>query len=187
MRLDLSILSSPEVRPRLIIGSLSSIVVLLVAFLLLTPRSSFAQLAPIDRADVAWLPAANALLNGASAISLLAGYWFIRRRQISRHRICMLAAFSLSTLFLISYVFYHAIAGSIQFSGVGWIRPVYYIILTSHIVLAIFILPLVLTTLYRAWREKFLLHRRVARWTLPIWLYVSVSGVVVYLLLYQAP
>ena len=187
MRLDLSNLLSPEVRPRLIIGSLSSLVVLSVAFLLLTPRTSFAQLVPIDRADVAWLPTANAFLNGASAISLLVGYWFIRRRQISQHRICMVVAFSLSALFLLSYLIYHSLSGPTQFSGDGWIRAVYRTILISHIVLAIIIFPLALTTLYRAWREKFIQHRHIARWTLPIWLYVSFSGVVVYLLLYHMP
>lgn len=187
MRLDLTILRSPEARPHLIIGSLSSLVALLVALLLLAPRNSFTQLVSPDRADIAWLPAANAMLNASSAICLLVGFCFIRRRQIRLHRTCMLAAFSLSVLFLLSYLFYHALSGPTQFNGVGWIRSVYHAILISHIVLAIFVLPLALTTLYRAWREKFFRHRHIARWTLPIWLYVSISGVVVYLLLYHFP
>ena len=185
MRLDFSYLRSPDTRPRLIIGLLSSVVVLLVALILFSPRGSFSQLTPFDRADVSWLPAANAGLNAASAVSLLAGFGFIRRRQMKRHRFCMVLAFALSTMFLLSYVLYHSISGPTQFSGQGWIRPVYHFILISHIALAILVLPLSLTTLYRAWRTRFTRHRRIARWTLPIWLYVSFSGVVVYLLLYH--
>lgn len=187
MRLDLAILRSPEARPSLIIGSLSSLLVLLVAFLLLTPRDTIAQIVPFERANLAWLPATNAVLNASSAISLLVGFYFIRRRQIRRHRICMITAFSLSALFFLSYLIYHALTGPTRFSGQGWIRPFYYTVLISHVVLAIIVLPLALTTLYRAWRRKFFRHRRIARWTLPIWLYVSVSGVVVYLLLYHLP
>ena len=97
----------------------------------------------------------------------------------------MVTAFGVSTLFLISYLAYHAQAGSVRFAGQGWIRPVYFVLLVSHIVLAATIVPLALTTLYRAWSERFDRHRRIARWTLPIWLYVSVTGVLVYWLLYQ--
>ena len=134
---------------------------------------------------VADLPALNASLNAASAVFLALGYRNIRRRNIGAHRACMLAAFAFSTLFLISYVVYHAHIGSKPFPHTGWIRPVYYTILVTHVTLAATILPLALVTLYRAWRERFDRHRRIARWTLPIWLYVSVTGVVVYWMLYR--
>lgn len=112
------------------------------------------------------------------------GYISIRRRDVTAHKACMIAAFGVSTLFLISYVTYHVHVGSVRFTGTGWIRPVYFTILISHIVLAAAVLPLALVTLYRAARGRFEAHRRIARWTLPIWLYVSVTGVVVYLMLY---
>ena len=130
-------------------------------------------------------PALNAALNGAAAVLLTAGYSFIRRRNIKAHRACMVTAFLTSTAFLISYAIYHARVGSVPFQGHGWIRPVYFFILTTHIVLAAAIVPLALVTLSRALREQFDRHRRIARWTLPIWLYVSVTGVVVYFLLYH--
>lgn len=110
----------------------------------------------------------------------------IRSRRIRAHRLCMGAAFGLSTAFLISYVVYHLDVGSVRFTGQGWIRPVYFMLLISHIVLAAAILPLALITLARALRERFDAHRRIARWTLPLWLYVSVTGVVIYWLLYHA-
>ena len=130
-------------------------------------------------------PALNATLNGAAAILLTAGYSFIRQRKIAAHRACMVAAFLTSTAFLISYLIYHARVGSVPFQGHGWIRPVYFFILTTHIVLAAAIVPLALVTLSRALREQFDRHRRIARWTFPIWLYVSVTGVVIYFLLYH--
>jgi putative membrane protein len=130
-------------------------------------------------------PALNASLNAASAVLLLSGYRFIRRRNVTEHRICMVSAFIVSTAFLISYLIYHARVGSVPFQGRGWIRPVYFFILITHIVLAATILPLALVTLSRALREQFDRHKRIARWTLPIWLYVSVSGVVIYFLLYH--
>jgi putative membrane protein len=167
------------------IGGLSLLVALVVAGLLLIPPGQFLQILPWQRADVVWLPHLNAGLNGTNVILLTAAYRFIRRRQVRRHRFCMLAAFGLSAFFLVSYVVYHAVAGATQFSGAGWSRSLYLAILVSHIVLAILVLPLVLTTLYRAWQGTFAQHRRLARWTLPIWLYVSGSGVVVYWLLYQ--
>jgi putative membrane protein len=169
-----------------LIGSLSLFVVLLVGFLLLiAPRSTFLPFLSIKKTDVAWLPGLNATLNGASALLLSAGYYFIQQRQVRQHRFCMVAAFSLSATFLLSYVVYHAVAGSTRFSGPDWLRPIYLTILVSHIILATLVIPLVLTTLYRAWWRKFVDHRRLARWTFPIWLYVSASGVVVYLLLYH--
>jgi uncharacterized membrane protein YozB (DUF420 family) len=132
-----------------------------------------------------WLPALNAGLNATSALLLAIGYAFIRGGRVQAHRACMLAACAVSALFLASYLTYHAQVGSVHFSGHGWIRPVYFTILISHTVLAAAIVPLALITLWRAWRERFGAHRRIARWTLPIWMYVSVTGVVVYLMLYQ--
>lgn len=131
------------------------------------------------------LPALNASLNATSALLLLAGYYFIRNRRITAHKTCMVAAFVVSALFLISYLYYHAHHGSTPFPGQGWVRPVYFVILITHIILAAAVLPLALVTLYRAWQEQFDRHRRIARWTLPLWLYVSVTGVVIYWMLYQ--
>ena len=109
----------------------------------------------------------------------------IRSGKVFAHRICMLSAFTCSTLFLIGYVYYHSVVGVIRFSGQGWIRPVYFTILTTHTILAVIIVPLVLMTLTRALRSQFLRHRAIARWTLPLWLYVSITGVIVYWLLYR--
>ena len=130
-------------------------------------------------------PALNAALNGTAAVLLLSGYSFIRRKKVTAHRVCMVAAFLTSTAFLISYLVYHARVGSVPFQGQGWIRPVYFFILFTHIVLAAAIVPLALVTLSRALREQFDRHKRIARWTLPVWLYVSVTGVVIYFLLYH--
>jgi len=135
--------------------------------------------------EVSQLPALNATLNGIAAVLLTAGWVLIRRHRVDQHRLCMLAAFGVSTLFLISYLVYHAQAGSRPFTGQGTIRVVYYTVLVSHIILAAAILPLALVTLRRGLRREDDRHRRVARWTLPIWLYVSVTGVVVYWMLYQ--
>jgi uncharacterized membrane protein YozB (DUF420 family) len=135
---------------------------------------------------LASLPALNACLNAASAFFLLLGYSFIRRGKMNPHRICMLAAFACSTVFLASYLYFHFHAGLIRFGGQGWIRPVYFAILISHTTLAIVIVPMVLVTLSRALRAKFDRHRSIARWTFPLWLYVSVTGVIVYWLLYIA-
>jgi uncharacterized membrane protein YozB (DUF420 family) len=130
------------------------------------------------------LPALNATLNGIAGLFLLAGYYFIRRRQIARHRAAMLGAFAMSTLFLVSYLTYHANIGSKPYTGVGPIRTVYFTILITHIVLAAAIVPLALTTLFRGLRRDDVRHRRIARITWPIWMYVSVTGVVIYLMLY---
>jgi putative membrane protein len=132
------------------------------------------------------LPAVNASLNGASAAFLVLGYIFVRRRQILPHRICMIAAFVCSTAFLGFYLYFHFHAGLVRFGGQGWIRPVYFTLLTSHTILAAVIVPLVLITLTRALRDRFDRHRAIARWTLPLWFYVSVTGVVIYWLLYLA-
>jgi putative membrane protein len=131
------------------------------------------------------LPSLNAALNGTSAVLLLLGYRFIRRRAISAHRACMLAAFTVSVAFLVSYVVYHAQVGSVRFPGTGWVRGMYFAILITHTMLAALVPPLAVVTLYRALRGSFERHRRLARWTFPIWLYVSVTGVVVYVMLYQ--
>ena len=135
--------------------------------------------------SVSDLPALNASLNGVAALFLLAGYVFIKRRQIPAHRACMLSALLVSALFLVSYVIYHANAGSKPFPGTGPIRALYFSILITHVVLAAVILPMAIVTLSRAVRERFDLHVRIARWTLPIWLYVSVTGVVIYGMLYR--
>ena len=131
------------------------------------------------------LPSVNAALNGVATALLLTGFGFIRARRIEAHRRCMWSALVTSALFLVSYVTYHAQAGSTPFQGQGWIRPVYFAILVTHIILAAAIVPLALLTLRRAVKEDFVRHRRLARWTLPIWLYVSVTGVVIYVLLYH--
>ena len=130
------------------------------------------------------LPTLNAALNTLSAVFLFVGYLFIRAKNRNAHRVCMLAAFGCSTLFLVSYLVYHFQVGSVGFKGQGWIRPVYFTILITHTILATVVVPLASITLIRALRERFDAHRRIARWTFPIWLYVSVTGVIVYWMLY---
>ena len=134
---------------------------------------------------IADLPALNATLNGISAIFLVAGYLLIRRGRRAAHKRCMLAALTSSAVFLTSYLIYHYNAGSRPFPGEGAIRGVYFAILITHVVLAAAILPLALTTTARGLWSQFDRHVRIARWTLPIWLYVSVTGVVIYVMLYQ--
>ena len=131
------------------------------------------------------LPHLNALLNSVSAVLLLTGYCFIRQRNIAAHRRCMLAALGSSGLFLIFYLVYHFSVGSVRFQGQGWIRMMYFAVLVSHTVLATAIVPLVLVTVVRALGERFDKHRAIARWTLPLWIYVSITGVAVYWMLYQ--
>jgi uncharacterized membrane protein YozB (DUF420 family) len=131
------------------------------------------------------LPALNAILNATAAILLVWGYTLIRRRQIAAHRRVMLAAFCVSIVFLISYLVYHYNVGSVRFQKTGWIRTLYLSILATHTVLAASVPILASVTLYRGWKGDFARHRRIARWTFPIWLYVSVTGVVVYWMLYQ--
>lgn len=131
------------------------------------------------------LPAVNATLNAISTVFLLTGYVLIRQRRIAQHRFCMIAAFTTSALFLVSYLVYHANVGSVPFKGQGPIRAVYFTILITHIILAAAIVPLVLLTLTRGLRKQFVKHRAIARWTFPLWLYVSITGVIVYLMLYQ--
>jgi uncharacterized membrane protein YozB (DUF420 family) len=135
---------------------------------------------------LASFPAVNAGLNAACTMFLLTGYTFIRRRKILPHKISMVSAFLCSMIFLLCYVYFHLHAGIIRFGGQGWIRPVYFTLLVSHTVLAVAILPLVVITLSYALRDQFASHRRIARWTFPLWLYVSITGVVIYWLLYIA-
>jgi len=129
--------------------------------------------------------ALNATLNGTSAILLAAGYAAIRTRKREAHKRLMISAFVVSCAFLVSYVAYHYRVGHVAFQGQGVIRPVYFVLLTSHTLLAIVIVPLILITLRRAWLERFDKHRLIARWTLPLWFYVCVTGVIVYLMVYQ--
>src|SRR6185369_6232536 len=131
------------------------------------------------------LPAINASLNALSGVLLVIGYALMRARRIDLHRRVMIAAFVTSTLFLICYLTYHAQVGSVRFMRQGFVRPLYFTILITHVTLAALVLPLAIVTLSRALRERFDRHRAIARWTLPIWLYVSVTGVLVYVLLYQ--
>ena len=131
------------------------------------------------------LPSVNAVLNGTAAVLLTIGYLCIHRRRIAAHRVCMTGAFVASTLFLASDLTYHAHAGAVRFQGTGWIRAPYFAILISHTILAVVIVPLALRTLYLAVRGRFEAHRRIARWALPLWLYVSVTGVIIYGMLYR--
>lgn len=131
------------------------------------------------------LPAVNATLNASAAVLLVVGYGLIRRRRIEAHRAVMLAAFACSVAFLASYLYYHSQVGSVRFQGTGGVRTVYFTVLISHTVLAAAVPVLAAITLVRALRERFDRHRAIARWTLPIWLYVSVTGVVIYLMLYR--
>ena len=131
------------------------------------------------------LPAVNAALNGTCTLLLTVGYVFIRRRKVTAHKACMVSAFVTSILFLISYLTYHYHVGSRPFGGQGAIRSVYFTILISHTILAVAIVPLALVTVYRALRNRFDRHVRIARWTLPLWLYVSITGVIVYWMLYH--
>jgi len=136
--------------------------------------------------SLADLPALNAVLNGTSAVLLAVGYVLIRQRRIAAHRACMLLALVTSAAFLASYLTYHYHVGSVAYRGAGWARPVYFTILITHPILAVAVVPLALVTVTRALRERFDRHVRIARLTLPIWFYVSVTGVVIYLMLYGA-
>lgn len=135
--------------------------------------------------EIGDLPALNAVLNGTAAAFLAAGYLLIRRGYVEQHKRCMLAALGTSAIFLVSYVIYHASAGSRPFPGQGSIRVIYFGILITHVVLAAAILPLALTTAARGLSAQYGRHVRIARWTLPLWMYVSITGVVIYLMLYR--
>ncbi|MCF6224701.1 MAG: DUF420 domain-containing protein [Xanthomonadales bacterium] len=144
----------------------------------------------MDILTISDLPHLHAGLNAITLVLLLLGYAFIRNNQRGKHMLCMLGATLVSSLFMLSYLTYHAKVGYLPFTGQGFVRPVYFSILITHVILAAVIIPLVLTTLVLAARKKFKLHRRLARWTLPIWIYVSITGLVVYFLafhLYPSP
>ena len=162
------------------IGIVSFLVLLSVGFILLGR-----DVQTTGDFIVSTLPALNAFLNGASATLLTVGYLFIRRKKETAHKFCMLTAFGTSSLFLISYLVHHARVGSVSFTGEGWIRTFYFALLISHTILAVAIVPMALMTLTRALRGEFDRHARLARRTLPLWLYVSVTGVVVYWMLYR--
>ncbi|MHA2620731.1 MAG: DUF420 domain-containing protein [bacterium JZ-2024 1] len=133
------------------------------------------------------LPSFNALLNLTSAFFLIAGFWFIRKRHIRRHRAMMLSACTTSAIFLLSYLTYHAIHGTTKFQGEGMVRGIYLALLGSHTLLAILVLPLAISAVWLAHRGQFARHFAVARWLFPIWLYVSVTGILVYVMLYHLP
>jgi uncharacterized membrane protein YozB (DUF420 family) len=135
--------------------------------------------------DYSVFPKINATLNGTSGVLLVTGRWLIARGKRAAHRAVMLAALVISSLFLVSYLYYHYHVGSVHFRGTGWSRRVYFTILISHTILAAVIVPMAIITLTRALREQFDRHRLIARWTFPLWLYVSATGVVVYLMLYR--
>ena len=132
-----------------------------------------------------WLAPLNAVLNGCATLLLAAGFMFIKRRNVRAHRACMLSAMGVSAVFLTSYLTYHYQVGNVRFGGQGWIRPVYFAILIPHVILAGLIVPLALVTIYFALRGNFTRHRKIARWTWPLWMYVSVTGVVIYFMLYR--
>ena len=160
-----------------VIIALSVAVPLVVAALLLFPDVLKLDLG-IDRGT---LPAFHAILNGTTAFLLLLGLWFIRKKNITAHRTSMISAFSLSAVFLVSYVISKLNADPIPFGGEGWVRGLYFFVLISHILLSIPVLPLAMFAIYRGLSEEYAKHRRVVRWTFPIWLYVAVTGVLVYL------
>lgn len=135
--------------------------------------------------DLSFFPALNASLNGASAVLITTGRFLISRKRVQLHRACMIAAVATSTVFLVCYLYYHAHVGSVHFPGQGWVRSAYFALLLSHTVLAAVVVPMVVLTLLAALRGRFERHRRIARWTFPLWLYVSVTGVAVYVVLYK--
>lgn len=133
----------------------------------------------------AFFPALNATLNGTAAVLLFTGRLLIAQKKIAAHRVCMIAAMVASALFLGCYLFFHYEVGNVRFLGEGWSRPVYFTILISHVTLAIVIVPLAIITLNRGLRERYAMHRAIAKWTWPLWMYVSITGVIVYFMLYQ--
>jgi putative membrane protein len=131
------------------------------------------------------LPTVNAGLNATAAVLIATGFYFIKQKNIRAHKVCMVAALAVSTLFLTSYVIYHYNVGSVRFTKQGWIRGVYFPLLISHVILAALVLPMVLRTTYLAFKGRFPQHVAIARWTFPVWMYVSITGVIVYVMLYQ--
>ncbi|MCS6808988.1 MAG: DUF420 domain-containing protein [Bacteroidota bacterium] len=171
--------SISETSLSLIIYAVSLVICIAVAFLI-----AFPQILSLGSGiNVSYLPSFHAFLNGSCTLLLIAGYIAIRRKQYRLHKILMITCFLLSSIFLVSYVIYHSQAPATSFGGQGIIRPIYYFILITHIVLAAVILPLALFTISRSWRGEFAKHKRIARYTLPLWLYVTVTGVLVYIML----
>jgi putative membrane protein len=163
----------------LIVYAVSIVICLAVAFLIYFPQA----LAVGGGMNVSYLPRFHAFLNGSVAVCLAVGYVLVRQKRYKAHKTLMVTAFILSSVFLVSYVIYHSQAPATTFGGEGWIRPVYYTILLTHIVLAAGILPLALFTIVRSWRGEFAKHKAIARWTLPLWLYVAITGVLVYFMI----
>ncbi len=171
---------SESARVRLVITALSGLVFLAIASVIYLIPHRESGGGPSSLATV------NALLNAGATVCLLLGFAFIKLRSITWHRRSMLAAFGLSCMFLLTYLMHHSLVGSVPFQGEGWIRPVYFGLLIPHIVLAAAVVPLALLTIYRGWTNRLSLHKRIARVTLPIWLYVSTSGVGLYFMLYYS-
>lgn len=161
-----------------LITAASILVPAVVAILLFVPKKELE-----GQLDVGFLPTLNAVINSTVSVLLVAGFLFIRKKKVKQHKAMMLSALALSSLFLISYVVYHTFAESTKFGGEGSIRYVYFFILISHILLATTVLPLALFSTYRGLKGEIARHRKIAKWTFPIWLYVSVTGVVVYLMI----
>ncbi len=163
----------------LIIYAVSIVICLAVAFLIYFPQA----LSLGGGVDVSYLPRFHAFLNGSCTLLLIAGYIAVRRKQYNLHKMLMVSCFLLSSIFLVSYVIYHSQAPATKFGGEGIIRPVYYSLLLTHIILAALILPLALFTISRSWRGEFAKHKKIARYTLPIWIYVTATGVIVYFMI----
>jgi putative membrane protein len=165
---------------RTVVGALSFVVFGAVVLVMALPVGA-ASGTPVPGT----IASLNAVFNASAALSLMAGYAFVRRGKVQAHRACMITAFVLSALFLVGYLVHHAQVGSVPFRGVGWVRTAYFAILVPHVALAAGVVPLALLSVYRGYTGRVQAHRRIARWTLPLWLYVSVSGVVVYWMLYH--
>jgi putative membrane protein len=175
-------LAAPEsASARRVIAGLSAFVVCAVAAVLFAAPRRVAS--PASGPDV--LATVNAALNAGATACLVSGFAAIKAKRIALHRACMLVAFVLSSVFLVTYLLHHASVGSVAFRGEGVLRAVYFAVLVPHVLLAAIIVPLALATLYRGWTRNVARHRKIARFTLPLWLYVSVSGVVLYLMLYR--
>jgi uncharacterized membrane protein YozB (DUF420 family) len=176
--------------PALRIHAVPSSLLVVPSLLLVIPRNEVTRnlllfLTPATLGQYTIFPIIDACLNGSSAVLLLIGHDLMKRGRMNAHRNVMLAALASSTLFLGFYLYFHYHVGSVRFQGHGWSRPVYFTILISHTILAAAIVPLVIITLTRALRERYDRHRAIARWTYPLWLYVSVTGVVIYFMLYH--
>jgi putative membrane protein len=163
----------------LIIYAVSIVICLAVAFLIYFPQA----LSLGGGLDVSYLPRFHAFLNGSCTLLLIGGYFAVRQKQYNLHKTLMVTCFLLSSIFLVSYVVYHSQAPATKFGGEGIIRPIYFAILITHIVLAAAILPLALFTISRSWRGEFAKHKKIARITLPIWIYVTATGVIVYFMI----